>query len=550
LLRAHVRVLGIASAIGLTLTLASAAGTALASEREPAKHVLLLSVDGLHQSDLAFYVQHHPGSALAKLVGRGVEFTHAQAPVPTDSFPGLIMQATGGNPSSTGIYYDDTFNHALLPASTTKCAGVAPGVEVTYFEQLDKNPLALDAGEGLAGLPGSILQMAGNPDTVIDPSQLPVDPATCKPVFPHTYLKVNTIFEVARTPGLRTAWSDKHPAYEILNGPSGGGVQDLFTPEINSDAPVPGAKDDWTTDNALTMQYDGFKVQAVINEINGRDYSGTDRVGTPAIFGMNFQTASTAEKLPTSGGLTGGYLADGETRGPLLTRALDYINTKVGAMIEAIQDRHLEKSTVIILSAKHSQSPQTPSALTRIPDGPIIDALNTAWKAAHPAATTDLVAFSVNDDGMLIWLNDRSAAATEFARNFLLHHSGTGNDINGNPKPYTQSGLREVYAGEAAADFFKVPPGDARVPDVFGISRVGVVYTGKKGKIAEHGAADPQDRDVPLVVSGDPVGDHEVNGGRVETTQIAPTILKLLGLDPNALKAVRIEHTRALPLDD
>jgi hypothetical protein len=36
----------------------------------------------------------------------------------------------------------------------------------------------------------------------------------------------------------------------------------------------------------------------------------------------------------------------------------------------------------------------------------------------------------------------------------------------------------------------------------------------------------------------------------VETTQIAPTILKLLGLDPNALKAVRLEHTRALPLDD
>jgi hypothetical protein len=49
--------------------------------------------------------------------------------------------------------------------------------------------------------------------------------------------------------------------------------------------------------------------------INGRDHSGTDRVGTPAIFGMNFQTVSTAEKLPTSDGLTGGYLADGETPG-------------------------------------------------------------------------------------------------------------------------------------------------------------------------------------------------------------------------------------------
>ena len=63
------------------------------------------------------------------------------------------------------------------------------------------------------------------------------------------------------------------------------------------------------------MQYDSFKVQAVINEINGRDHSGTDRVGTRAIFGMNFQTVSTAEKLPTSDGLTGGYLADGETPG-------------------------------------------------------------------------------------------------------------------------------------------------------------------------------------------------------------------------------------------
>jgi hypothetical protein len=34
---------------------------------------------------------------------------------------------------------------------------------------------------------------------------------------------------------------------------------------------------------------------------------------------------------------------------------------------------------------------------------------------------------------------------------------------------------------------------------------------------------------------------------RVETTQIAPTILALLGLDPSDLQAVRAEHTRVLP---
>src|SRR5262249_60688364 len=118
--------------------------------------------------------------------------------------------------------------------------------------------------------------------------------------------------------------------------------------------------------------------------------SGARHVGTPAIFGMNFQTVSTAQKLPASDGLIGGYLADGKTPGPLLTRALDYINTKVSAMLEAIQDRHLEKSTAIILSAKHGQSPHTPTPVTRIPHAPIIDALNAAWTGAHPAATADL----------------------------------------------------------------------------------------------------------------------------------------------------------------
>jgi hypothetical protein len=88
-----------------------------------------------------------------------------------------------------------------------------------------------------------------------------VDPYTCKPVYPYQYIKVNTIFEVAREANMRTAWCDKHPAYDILNGPSGLGIQDLFTPEINSDAPNVGSSIDWTKDNLLTQQYDGYKVR-------------------------------------------------------------------------------------------------------------------------------------------------------------------------------------------------------------------------------------------------------------------------------------------------
>lgn len=390
--------------------------------------------------------------------------------------------------------------------------------------------------------------MTADPRSVIDRAKLPVDPHTCTPVYPHQYLRVNTIFEVARGAGLRTAWSDKHPAYEILNGPSGTGVQDLFTPEINSDAPTKGSGKDWTKDNALTRRYDAFKVQAVVNEIDGLDHSGTTKVGTPAIFGMNFQAVSTAQKLPTSGGQAGGYLSDGVTPGPVLQGALDFVSREVGMMEAAIHARGLDRSTEIILTAKHGQSPQNPPALTRIPDGPIIDALNAAWKTAHPGAG-DLVAFLINDDGMLMWLSDRSAAATQFARTFLLGHSGTGNDIAGMPKAYTSSGLATVYAGADAAAFAGVPASDARVPDLIGIAQYGVVYTGGKGKIAEHGGDNPQDRDVPLVVSG-PVGDDagRVVHAPVETTQVAPTILAFLGLDPNALKAVRSEHTARLPL--
>jgi hypothetical protein len=174
------------------------------------KHVLLISVDGLHQSDLAWYVQTHPDSTLAGLAARGVDFSDASTPFPSDSFPGMIAQVTGGNPSSTGVYYDDSWNHALFPAGTTNCVGLAPGAEVTYFEALDLNQGALDAGQGIVPAPGSnvwanILQMTGNPVQVIDPFKLPVDPVTCQPIYPNQYLGVNTIFEIAHQHHLLTA---------------------------------------------------------------------------------------------------------------------------------------------------------------------------------------------------------------------------------------------------------------------------------------------------------------------------------------------------------
>ncbi|MGV4983186.1 alkaline phosphatase family protein [Streptomyces sp. NRAIS4] len=536
------------AAIGALTAVAAPASAHTPASPHPhpaARHVLLLSVDGLHQSDLAWYIARHPHSALTRLTTGGAEYTHAATTNPSDSFPGMVGQLTGGDPGTTGVYYDDTYSSALLPAGTPKCTGAKPGAEVDLTEDLDKDKDSLDAGQGLSGLPGSILRMTGDPTSVIDPSKLPVDPKTCRPLYPHSYLRVNTVFDVVRTAGLRTAWSDKHAAYDILNGPSGKGIQDLFTPEINSKA-IGYAAGDWTKDNAATEQYDGYKAQAVLNEIDGYDHSRTRKVGTPAVYGMNFQSVSTAQKLPTSDGLTGGYQAKG-VPGPLVVKNLDFVEQQVGAFLAELRKQHLADSTTVILSAKHGQSPTDPKALTRIDDGPLLDGLNAAWKTAHPGSG-DLVAHAVDDDAMLIWLTDRSTAATDFAKAYLLARSGTGNDIDGEPRPFTASGLKTLYAGADAARYFRARPGDSRVPDLVGVTQYGVVYTGGKGKIAEHGGAHADDLDVPLVVAGAATPHGVRVNGPVRTTQIAPTILRLLGFDPRDLDAVRIEHTRILPV--
>ncbi len=98
----------------------------------------------------------------------------------------------------------------------------------------------------------------------------------------------------------------------------------------------------------------------------------------------------------------------------------------------------------------------------------------------------------------------------------------------------------------AAAQLVGTSAADTRVPDLIGVVQDGVVYTSKTKKIAEHGGDDPQDRNVPLVVSGPRIR-HDTQRGPVGTTQIAPIILALLGLDPGALQAVAAERTATMP---
>ena len=128
--RIPVRVLGMATAVGLAASI-GVASPAGAREGAQARHVLLLSIDGMHQTDLEWYVSQHPNSALAALVRHGVEFTNAQTQVPSDSYPGIVGQLTGGSPGTTGIWYDDSWNAALLPPGTTGASSRSGGAAAT-----------------------------------------------------------------------------------------------------------------------------------------------------------------------------------------------------------------------------------------------------------------------------------------------------------------------------------------------------------------------------------------------------------------------------------
>src|SRR5262249_1503179 len=92
-----------------------ASAAPLSSVARASKHVLLISVDGLHAIDLDRWVAANPASVLAQLSGRGVTYTQASCSKPSDSYPGLLALITGGSPRSTGVWYDFSFDRNFLP---------------------------------------------------------------------------------------------------------------------------------------------------------------------------------------------------------------------------------------------------------------------------------------------------------------------------------------------------------------------------------------------------------------------------------------------------
>jgi hypothetical protein len=526
--------------------------------------------------------------ALATLGTTGIAYQNASTSKPSDSFPGLTAIVSGGGPKSNGVYYDVAYDRVLAPPTVAtgnglnggNCvAGQANGTSTEYEEGIDINQNYLTGGNPNAanGYDGTTAS--------IDPQKLPRDPyKNCAPVYPWNFVRDNTVFGVIHENGGYTAWSDKHPAYSSVNGPGNGkNVDDFFGPEINSVAnpsdPTQNAAaaanqaavakittalgescasldlsssvNQWVDSFFDIRCYDQIKVNAIVHEIHGMNHLGTVKTKVPTILGMNFQAVSVGQKLIEKGtSTTGGYLDAEGTPSAALTREIEFVDASIAQMVKALKSQGVYDSTLIVITAKHGQSPIDPKLFYPLPGHSGTNGTSpvTLLGASFiPDSELNQIG-PTEDDISLIWLSP--GVSTLSAVNILEGAS----KIPGTP---TYIGLGQIFYGASLTSMVDtpgIPPyGDAptadadpRTPDIIVTPNVGIVYTGSTKKQSEHGGFAHDDTNVMLLLSN-PSFSQALYSGPVETAQVAPTILQALGLNPNALVGVRTEGTQVLP---
>jgi hypothetical protein len=535
------------------------------------KHVLLISVDGMHAVDYLNcangIVTANGGQpfcpAIAGLGVTGVNYVAASTSKPSDSFPGLTAIVTGGSPALTGVYYDVAYSRNFdAPAKTTgNGLGAGPctpyasptGTTSEYEEGIDIDQTKVNGGAPGASLTDGTIASIDSKRLIRDPSR------GCAPVWPWEWVRTNSIFSVIHAAGGYAAWSDKHPAYSsVASGIGPSALDDFYAPEINSNViGLPGVKTPtgascaairdtgadltaWTNSFENIQCYDTLKVDAVLNWIDGKNRLGvkTATSKVPTIFGMNFQALSVGQKLiEKSNGVKGGYLDAQGTPSAALLDEFKFVDASIAAFVAELKKEGLSDSTLIVITAKHGQSPIDPTRYvgqTINGTSPVTLLSNEGYIPWSESTNNPTGIGPTEDDVSLIWLSD--SADTQNAVDV----------IERNPSMSTGVGLGQLFYGPSLELNYNNPTNDPRTPDIIVTPNVGVTYSGSHAKQAEHGGFAHDDTNVVMLLSNPGFAPRTVYSG-VGTAQVAPTILRALGLNPSALEAVRVEGTPVLP---
>jgi hypothetical protein len=536
------------------------------------RHVLLVSIDGMHAVDYLNCSQGVSGvnggqpycPNLAALGESGINYLQTSTSKPSDSFPGLMALVTGGSPRTYGAFYDVAYDRVLAPPTIATGNGLAGGMctpnkpngtTTEYEEGIDKNQSFVNGIDGVSTANGD-----GGINS-IDPNKLVRDPfKNCAPVYPWNFVRTNTIFGVAHAAGRYTAWSDKHASYSAVSGPGDGtNLDDYYSPDINSavvalpgvttplgvscsPAPDQSQLGSWTNSFQNVQCYDTLKVNAILNEIDGFNHNRSQKTKVPAIFGMNFQVVSVGQKLiePVVG--SGGYLDATGTPSPLLLQEIQFVDAAVGEWVAELKKEGLYERTLIIMTAKHGQSPIDSQRYTGITSsGPVTTSPSRLLDSCLPLSESHSGGQigPTEDDISLLWLKSTCSTATEVQA--LETQSPASANI---------AGIGQIFWGQSLQEMFNkpgLPPnGDPRSPDIIVSPNNGVTYSKSSAKQAEHGGFSHDDTNVMILVSNPKFASKTISTP-VQTAQVAPTILKALGLDPGALQAVQLEGTPVLP---
>jgi hypothetical protein len=526
------------------------------------RHVLLLSIDGMHAVDLYNCTHGITGANdgapycpnLAALTRTGVTYVNTSSSKPSDSFPGLAALVTGGSPKSTGLYYDVAFDRSLAPPTVTTGTGLAGGPCLPYgipagtttdFDQgIDFDDTKLNGGApGAAPTEGGIAS--------IDPQKLIRDPSKgCAPVYPWNFVRTNTFFSVVHAAGGYTAWIDKHPSYSMAAGPGGRGLDDFYSPEVSSNAidlpgittsegiscakvrDTVGAPAPWNGSFDNIQCYDALKVHALLNEIAGKRHDGTP-AKVPAAFGMNFQAVYIGQSVAEAGVGSGGYQNAAGLPGGRLLKEIEFVDASVGDIVAALQRAGIYQQTLLIITAKHGDSPIDPTRYVANGSNTPATLLGSAIPFSEsPLNTTGIGA--TEDDVSVLWL--KQGASVHDAVQLLETNASA-------------IGLGEILYGPSLWVNYDVGGWDAgqdpRTPDIIVTPNIGMTYSGSTSMIGDHGGFAHDDTNVLLLVTNPQFAPRTVSSATT-TAQVAPTILRALGLDPTALDAVRLEGTPVL----
>ncbi|MGB6687888.1 MAG: alkaline phosphatase family protein [Terracidiphilus sp.] len=529
-------------------------------------HVLLLSIDGMHAVDFLNCAHGIAGvndgrpycPHLAALANIGVNYVATSSSKPSDSFPGLAAIVTGGSPKTTGLYYDVAYDRSLDPPATTTGTGLAGGTCTPYAapagtttdndQGSEYDDTKLNGGApGASPIDGGIASL--------DPQKLERDPATgCSPVFPWDFVRTNTIFSVVHSAGGYTAWIDKHASYSFVAGPGGYGLDDYYSPEVDSTViKLPGIttaegvscakiRDNsaagvsaWNNGFENIQCYDALKVHALLSEIAGKTHAGA-AASTPALFGMNFQSVYVGESVYEPNVGKGGYKNSAGAPSDELLKEIDFVDASIGDIVTALKNAGIYDDTLLIVAAKHGASPIDPNLY--VANGTNTPATLLATAGYIPSSESPLTSGGIGateDDVSVLWL--KAGANVDDAVDLLETNK-------------SQIGLGQLYYGPSLALNYNqggLGPGlDPRSPDIIVTPNVGMTYSGSTTMIADHGGFAHDDTNVMLLVSNPGFAPQTV-AATTTTMQVAPTIVKALGLDPKALDAVRAEGTQVLP---